>query len=663
MSRLYSKIDRALISEANEPKGPVIIDINDQRERMQALKNSRAPCIGWEDYIAGRDYEPPTYYTTTDVPYGPKDTMGNPHSDKYGGVRPWSIDEVMATLIWPSPERMPYPDEDRDTIGILWIIARKPKVMAAFRANYRTYDKWSMEEAVSLGAAAAYRAIFGDEGRVGVRFTSFIGQWIETGMRDSIPPGFQNEYRFARGLIRRWADIGRGAARVIAAGRPVERIVNELNAEIEGIDKKPGPNNKSMIIVGDATERKEVSLGYLVDDLLEVLNELLMAVESGDQQEVLRVVDNLEKKKEQIADTEDIYTTYGPKTGGSVISKPKDEKTLPVSSITVKSKKSDDEQERSDIRPTETPYSYLYGPEVRDALEQAIRMVRYGVGSGKSWYARRAKHALEQLDKIIEYFENPTGIHKYKIVRKDNGFDIVDEISDDVLGWEATKEDAEKRIDDLTSNRAIKALDAIRSGLGDDYGEFVDEIRYVVYEIAETAKRRGSFDSVKDEITDLKQVADEDIAAGDEKIIATPISEQEYRIILRLYGIRNYPERGTIFDPEIDDRGNLSNWARNGYPQLSKNTDIQEDLWTVERGVRKNISAARVSTIRKSALAKFEPILKRLGDKLSEEGVLNRVDAELLYELRVQIGRMIIAETKKIGSYKSISECKFGIRH
>ncbi len=35
-------------------------------------------------------------------------------------------------------------------------------------------------------------------------------------------------------------------------------------------------------------------------------------------------------------------------------------------------------------------------------------------------------------------------------------------------------------------------------------------------------------------------------------------------------GLSNYPEKGTVNDPEIDDSGKLSLWARAGYPKVQK---------------------------------------------------------------------------------------------
>src|SRR5690606_51412 len=44
------------------------------------------------------------------------------------------------------------------------------------------------------------------------------------------------------------------------------------------------------------------------------------------------------------------------------------------------------------------------------------------------------------------------------------------------------------------------------------------------------------------------------------------LTTQELRILIRTFGLRQYPGKGTSSDPEISASG-LSDWAKNGYPE------------------------------------------------------------------------------------------------
>ena len=315
MSSFLDRIDRRLLLEAG-PDTPEIIDINNQRARMEALRSCRAPCVGWDDYVAGNDYQPPCFYTS-DVPYGPEaDLSANPHAEKYGGVRPWNPNEVMATLIYPLPlkhgeglESVPRAD-----FGLIWTIARKPRVERAFLEAGQPFD---VEEAVAVGVHAALYNLHKDQGRRGTRFTSFLGHWIEAGMVEGVSPSFNNEYREFRGAIAYLVNLTRAAKRELDAGGNTNDIVDELQELRTLIDPVPGPKNQSIIRTNN-NDSKAVSLGALAPDLINIIDEMIESISSNDPQEVANLMASINQKKDEAKDLEDQQTIRSGKTSGTI---------------------------------------------------------------------------------------------------------------------------------------------------------------------------------------------------------------------------------------------------------------------------------------------------------------------------------------------------------
>ncbi len=391
MKQLFERIDTAyrnwvLLEQdwrRQEPDSPVLIDPHDIPERNAALHCCRGPCIGRKAYEAGQDYQPPMYWTS-DVPIGPPDDMGNPHSQKYGGVRPWTENEVMQGLM-------------NKGSGKLADIAKKSPVMAAYSRNYGSYSEESMDEAIQLGAMNAWRALQQDEARIGTRFDSYIGTPAEEGMKTSVPPGFQNEYRVARGLLGRFGDIGSRLLRLVREGKPLDQAaVRQLQTYVDGIDPEAGPHNKSQVPVAvlqappedaeeadepaqpqprgrAADEMKEASLGMLAPVCREVGIRLLRAAGEGNEQALESALILLSQKTEEIKEKEETYTSRGPNLG-SIVAHPKE--SIPSTSNLAKMLPQEIEYPISMGELADTAARLKVGKTVKRLFDKAVARVR-----------------------------------------------------------------------------------------------------------------------------------------------------------------------------------------------------------------------------------------------------------------------------------------------
>ncbi|MCK9557019.1 MAG: hypothetical protein M0R50_03130 [Candidatus Cloacimonetes bacterium] len=346
LERIDSAIDK-VVAEADDEGGnrPIktvlskksrVIDVNDQQARMRAIKNCKGPCVGWDDYVAGRDYTPPMYWKDKDggqegpydikiqIPYGPEDEGGggiispkegeitkdngekvnfdrNPFSRKYGGVRPWAPGEVVLTMTNKSDEKA--------NEGILYKVARKAWVSRAALAVHGKYDETDIDDAVMRGAFVVLRELGRDEMRDGVRFTSFLGAALQQGMKAGVPAGYHDEYRKARGLRRRIIPIAKQALKSIIVGGSTDDEIRRLDAEYAGIDSKPSPKNP---------------YGNLVTKLYKVKDLLRRAMISGDASSIRSAIEETEKIFDKIAEEEESYRVLGSVTQGAVGKKSRD---------------------------------------------------------------------------------------------------------------------------------------------------------------------------------------------------------------------------------------------------------------------------------------------------------------------------------------------------
>lgn len=319
MPTFLDRLNQRLVKTINESHE---IDPKDQAARKKALSITRGPCTGWDDYVAGNDYQPPYVYDTVNgganvhkgragnvalhspaVPIGFPDNGHNPHSSKYNGIRPWSPDEVSETLGFKS--------DDPAQRGLAWDIALKNSVQQSFAVNGRAF---APEDVYNLGLTAAWRALQQDRGAPGVRFTSFVGQSMEEAMTSGVPAGFKNEYKDARGMLGNARAILMRVYRVMQQleTTPPEDVakqaelqdslqghVNGLNNIFSKIDPVASPQNK---------------LGVLAPRMAKIGQRIQSAIDSGESANVERVVEYLDQHKEDITSEEELRRDYGPNT-------------------------------------------------------------------------------------------------------------------------------------------------------------------------------------------------------------------------------------------------------------------------------------------------------------------------------------------------------------
>ena len=773
MLSLLDRINKRLLSEATEgPDEPTIIDISTQAGRNTALHNSRGPNVGWDDYLSGRDYQPPMYYTSS-VPYGPAaDPEINPHSEKYGGIRPWDPNEIAATIMYPMPYQDTTEGIPRSDVGLLWTIARTPKVINAYLMARGGGDikpgTWPVPDAIALAAEGANRALANDKAVLNNRFTSFLGNSIPEAMRGGVPPGYHNEYRDVRGAINYIESIGRLAQARIRDGDEVDDIIDELQEIRQGVDLNPGAGNRSLIRTSRGTP-KEASLGNLGHHLIDSIDELEGSILSNDVDRIKDTRHALEARNKEIEEEGLIKTSRGFKTGGGgagIITMPKDigmetqeyrraldqlgeaeellnqawhlassggdysnhpdylmslltnttgKKPMPVDfgefgkasgdrpgvlevvrhaaeavasgdnesirdaiikvqiarEMIASTKRerpgvksltfgSDDdggrEVERSDIE--ERP-SRALSPEDMEFVERAVRMLRTGMGRGTAWAGHKALDSIGKLQRIIEMLGSPPAQKKYKVVPSEAGFDVVDAKTADVVGRGYESEDeAAEHLTELQQSRLLNSVQAVKDEVTSEWGEYAQEIRDAAAQLGyslQSDDARYSTTSVQeiaDDLRDLEEVAHEDAMSGGEEeplnqLQDLAFTQQEYMFILRRFGIKNYPERGTVDDPEIDEEGNLSDWARAGYPALESNSDIAKTMWVPHKGTMKQPSSARVSQIKKVAERKFGEVIKRMQAHLSESGQISMLEYQMLTEFRITLGWMFVEDVAR----------------
>lgn len=714
------------------PKEPQIIDIKDQGERSAALRNCRGPCVGWSDYAAGNDYQPPMFFTS-DVPYGPKDTGKrgiisshkdaaelqfdgeNPFSRKYGGVRPWHPGEVLLTFLTRT--------DDRSTTGQLWLIATKQSIQRASLATLGRWDETAVEEAVSLGASAALQVLKSgvDEARIGVRFTSFIGMFIEQGIRAGVPAGYGDEYRKARGLFNDMEKIARSSARRISAGDGTDAELLSLRRLFGSIDPEPSPSNP---------------YGMLTPVLFQLKTELSDAITQGDLGKLEAAMVNMKQARDKMEEQEEQYYSPGITTGGAVMSKPRDFGAMGDY------KRASELLKKFRVIATKASESIQAGKSVDKLIGQTEAVYDSPVpGSKKSWDTlaiakpkgdfvglRAIRDKLlenlqganaNDLDDFVGWVEVQQQILKHQEqveARSIGGVPL------DVKGKNSEKEvertnfkSAARDVDALYSkeNREMletaialispwrdrrgekvqkaksalaeigtfkKLLDAAKKAMhtkGGEYddvvqalrrslnglnarriGEYARELQLVGNGIA-GAMRRGDTDELEEygpELDSLAEAATQDQNAPDQPgQDEDSVTEKQYRLLLRLYGIKNYPERGTPDDPEIGEDGQLSRWAKAGYPALAgvePGKKQQAYLWSdvfetidPETGEPKqSISDVALGKHKLAARGKFEKLIAKLQRELVEEGRIDSIDYRMLSELRLRICNDLLEE-------------------
>lgn len=106
------------------------------------------------------------------------------------------------------------------------------------------------------------------------------------------------------------------------------------------------------------------------------------------------------------------------------------------------------------------------------------------------------------------------------------------------------------------------------------------------------------------------------------------LTPQEMRIIIRHYGLAEYPGKGTPSDTEVSGSGQ-SQWVMNGSPPMTAN-EISNEL---------GIGVARVNQLKRRAMEKLQDAA---GNML--ENASTATELKILYEVRLLLVREIIAE-------------------
>lgn len=675
---LYKRLSLLL-----EAKQVTLVDMNDLQSQRDALNLCRAPALGWEDYQNGEKYKPPTFANDLEHYYGPPDdgnawtrnkagepvrVKPNPNSSKFGGVRPWSPEEIVAVMVDEGVTEGFFPR------GIRSLIRRFGRHWMASHPN-RPFKvgEW-------IGAALDHlnRAIMRDEGRRGVEFTKYLA--LNMDLSGGAPPGYKNEHRVTRGIL---SNLSKQIGRVISQIESGDYNAEALIANIGAI----GSTEATLGDADPSIPRHKNPLGGWAKPLRELFLALSDAIKSGDavrlrelakhgqklyvdveeQEEIFRgegmahgvlgrqprdlpaigtihhrheastylihVTDpdltkmDLEKVRNQpksLRETDIVlqrdpesdepamrhFTTVKAETEHRALSAARDayakEYELPpqlvaflpfsaeiseeessragyhsISGLTVPSASSGKEIAHPGL-PTVSDVAQS-DPEFKAELAQILYSLRYGAVKQKIGQARRALEVVEQLASVMRYARDPSPRPRLE-ARPDprtgrgdfraGGWEIVDTEKDQIVSRAETEEEAAKVLERInnpvgTSFKYVGTL-LSRAKLGDLYYEDLADLTRSIA-LAVQAEDTKALAEAGEELEMSASMIQQDIEADPEQHEPL-ITELEYRIALRKLGIDDYPEKGTVNDPEIDEHGNLSLWAQAGYPMVRKET-------------------------------------------------------------------------------------------
>lgn len=751
-------------SDVKGPLKPTIINIADQSDRVTALDNCRGPCIGWEDYAAGLDYEPPKFFNS-DVPYGPRDSGKdgivstnkdkdqikfkgtNDYSYKYGHVRPWAPGEVLMTMVSKGDGR-------NGTEGIISLISKKGAVTRTAVATRGKYDQTDQLDSMQNGAIAAIQGLPDDQARKDIRFTSWIGIAIQQGMIGGVPPGYGDEYRLARGLRRRLESIIKDAIDKARNGESLnqnkEDIINACLPltqchKCKGIGKvrenKDDPKSELVecpLCNGEKELKPGVKnrYGFIASTLIKIKNMLLRAIATKSAKNLQLGLETMIQVFDGIKEEEEAKHLPGVATAGQVGRKPRDEGTLlnynkaadifeqqrniakiaanllsngehlhdllveatalykPSGDYDKKLKKLffNQQPSASNITKDSPKITGFVGfKQMTDKLLKLLETEDYNGLKNYIEFSNYEQDKLKHQERTIATSIGATGLTKRSknsekemertnFVRDDDNTKI-QEIRDDAAviiglispwkGRDQKQEKAAKETIDLLSDldSYIKSYVELRANNGDttkiedkfselghslssDLGEYREEIILILSSIADSIKQDGGFADIRGEINDLKKVANQDVKFELSHDTVTPI---QYRLLLRYFGISNYPERGTANDPEIDEHGENSKWAAAGYPSVGIKTpgkdsnvylwtDIYERLDPITGKPECSVSNVRMTHQKNSALAKFKNAVEKEKEKIIEGLEPDMIDYQILDEFQSVLRCIIIEE-------------------
>lgn len=755
-----------------------IVNMDDIYDKRKALNNCRAPAVGWEDYISRdengepRDYMPPTFAHDPQHFYGPKDgtawtrdergpisVPSNPHSKKYGGVRPWSPDEIAEAML--DDEYVPgsyFP------WGIRSLINRFKHHHQAAQPGVR----FNVEEHLGKAMEALNMAIAKDQGRVGTEFTKYLALHMD--LPGGAPAGYYGEHRTIRGILTKLA-----------------KMINRIAAQVESGDY----DSQALItIIGDLGSKKitlqdadpsipraKNLFGGFAERLQRLYQDFSKLIEAGDADGIRAMSDIVTEFYEDVNEEEQVYSGEGmahgrlgsqprdmpaigtrshrlkpikfliyvvdpdleqmdlqkvndspeeltsddviikrdPESGAPVIrhfgtiesgtefraiSAGRDayakQKSLPrqlvallpfsakqseketgagfhgISGLTMTTKKGR-EIERPGLPGIESHAEA--DPEFKNELAEILFSLRYGSAKQKMGQAHRALDIIDHLFSVIEHTINPRPRPQLE-ARPDTrtgarasyragGYNIVDTEKNQIVARaESEREAAEvlERMNNpiLTSLRYISRM-LSRPQIGDAY---YDDLADMARDIAQAVQAgdEGALADAAEELRMTKSLVEEDLEISPEE--HTPmLTHTQYRIALRKLGITNYPEKGTVNDPEIDEHGNLSRWAQAGYPLVQKDVSRgkgelagtlykpgEEDVGEVmvDKHIARdlNISPQSVGNNWRKVRDKLSQLAEQLYEHHVWAGDLDEVDLRLLRETCNRLAIIMIEEIR-----------------
>jgi len=125
----------------------------------------------------------------------------------------------------------------------------------------------------------------------------------------------------------------------------------------------------------------------------------------------------------------------------------------------------------------------------------------------------------------------------------------------------------------------------------------------------EMAPRQGSYSqhtsrlAAKETINQILELGLQGVETAEAGLVR--LNTNEFRALIRLFGISDYPTKGTPQDPELNsETGELSDWAQEGYPQRSPG-EIARDL---------NFAASRSSQLIGMAQGSYERVDPETGE-------------------------------------------------
>jgi hypothetical protein len=215
----------------------------------------------------------------------------------------------------------------------------------------------------------------------------------------------------------------------------------------------------------------------------------------------------------------------------------------------------------------------------------------------------------------------------------------------------------EARSENADTTKAKSDLMNISRGLNSNLGEWKDEIESLLGDITDIVENGGGFSSVRQEIADLQKIAKQDMKL---KPSDEAMSPQQYRLALRQFGVDDYPERGTPKDPEIDENGAPSRWAKAGYPPIAgaaigkpQTLPLWVDVFdkmVYPDGPDKpgkhamSVSGAYLSRQKNEAKAKFIAAAQELERQVVECFGFDSVERTMIAEFNLLLCRMIVEE-------------------